>query len=211
MSILGEFKIGQRVIVTDGCCDWDASDDYSRKPGAPRETYVLGVYDRGFIQVYKAKEFGGYVCTIDGVHHEGSWSVAPDYLKPLEELKPIKAYPHACSKCKSPARKVGKTILCSNPRCKTRNDFKRRFPNPSTPADVNGKNFVICHTCDSDLLRSLGAADGGMPGHILVTCPKGHTRVHIFKVGHKLGADVYGRSGYYIYTERNTFDAVFPI
>lgn len=65
---------------------------------------------------------------------------------------PVKPYPHTCKKCKSPARKCGSIVMCSNLKCKTRKDFSaliKKFPaSPKIKIGTRENPIVIyCKEC----------------------------------------------------------------
>lgn len=205
MPKLNDFYPGQRVRITT-CFDWETNRNGDRSPDgdeAPRDTYVIGVY-RGYVQVYKPAKYGGYPVVIDGKSYQETWSVAEDALEVIID-KPIKVYPRVCPKCKSPARKMGKAILCSNTRCKTRYNFKKSLPARIIPADLDKDGFVMCHICKSTNMFSRGTCmtiDGKIPfHHIKIVCPDGHKRVHVFETGHKLKNGETSR--YYVWNGRS--------
>jgi hypothetical protein len=72
---------------------------------------------------------------------ERIWSVALSNLELV--VKSSNTYPHTCKKCKKPARKIGKVVLCSNVKCKSRGTFNKAFKS------FIQYNEVLCPMCQN--------------------------------------------------------------
>lgn len=127
---LDEKYINKKVRVLSNCCDWNTGNREGIFSFAPRETYILGIFNSQYV-VYKPHMFGGYIVGFNGKYGSEGWCVNPDSLElidPRPPAKPVKPYPHKCKKCHSPARKCVDGMLCSNMRCKVRRDMNKKLP-----------------------------------------------------------------------------------
>jgi hypothetical protein len=93
------------------------------------------VYGASFV-IIERDDGGGWSATED--RSRGIWT-APLYpnkgyrhytineLELIEELKPVKPYPHICKVCSSPARKCESITLCSNLHCRSRKKVSKKY------------------------------------------------------------------------------------
>jgi hypothetical protein len=175
------FKAGDRVRITDR--------RYNGHNDPPEETKVLGIVpntNEGYVFVFLASNHGGYKRVVEGIEYPETYNVPVEMVELIRKpLKPVLAYTSACKICKAPARKINKTQLCSNARCKSRHSFKKAFPvsyQKPVPKDIDAEGFVICHECKERIHWHGESKDGGW----LVSCEKKHTRHHKYLEGQKL-------------------------
>jgi hypothetical protein len=73
----------------------------------------------------------------------------------VRDDKPVKPYPHTCNVCKKPARKAGKTSMCSNVKCKSWKNIRKQMATTKYVIKCLDKdNFVICPTCGAFAVSS---------------------------------------------------------
>lgn len=110
----------------------------------------------------------------------------------VELSSPTIVYPNHCKLCKSPSRKCGKVILCSNTKCKTRKNFNKQYRcgmiikqiadnKVGIEQSIDKYGFVLCPTCKN---RAQFALNIGSSLYDTM-CPNGHMWKHHWENGQK--------------------------
>lgn len=126
--------------------------------------------------------------------------VLVDAPKNLQQINP---YPDRCNKCKQPARKIDKIMLCSNRKCKSKkfNNIYKNKKNIIIIRDIDIDGFVICPICLRQAVRGVGPL---LVKNDILICNHNHKWFHNWSEGEKLWADNYG---YLLYTN-NSFKLI---
>lgn len=169
--------IGKDVYILSNCCDWGDAD---------RNTTIVDVacYSNVCNSVGIVEECASFlVKRYQPAYGWEMWYVHPDCLKLKKEYK-AKAqnpYPHTCSYCNSPARKVNSIVFCSNLKCKpARNYIKNiaKICKAKVSKDTDNQGFILCPSCKHRAIQALFDRN--------FNCSNGHTWTHISKSGDKI-------------------------